>query len=229
MIEEEVEYRRTTAGPTLVESWSWSPGGYLTTPQRRATNQPAEVCAQPSHYLSSRSLSSGVSHRFGAGVARLDLTYFRSCRIERVRQRRRLDRHPPWVQWRSSRTGLSRCCDGRHAEVDLAGDARQPQRVGPLVAQALEGPVDPLDLAQPAPGLGACPPLLQVGLQLVQTGQHLRVDMQLGAPQAGVLMRAVCPIWTPAGAELDLALVEELLELGPLLLGGRAVLLPPAA
>lgn len=33
-------------------------------------------------------------------------------------------------------------------------------------------------------------------------------------------MRAVCPIWTPA-AELDLALVEVLLELGPLLLGGR--------
>ena len=56
----------------------------------------------------------------------------------------------------------------------------------PLVAQALEGPVDSLDFAQPALGLGTFPPLLQVGFQLVQAGQHLRIDVQLRAPEASL-------------------------------------------
>jgi hypothetical protein len=108
--------------------------------------------------------------------------------------------------------------DGRHPEVDLPGGTGQPQGVGALIAQALESTVDALDLAQPALGQGAFPPLLQGGLQFVQAGQRLRVNVQLRTPQASVLMLATRPIRAPAGAELDLAFVEVSLHLSNLIL-----------
>jgi len=76
----------------------------------------------------------------------------------------------------------------------LLGDAVEPQRVGAFVAQALDGAVDPFDLAQPALSCGAFPPGLQIGFQFIEAGQHFRVDVELCAPQASVLMLATRPV-----------------------------------
>jgi hypothetical protein len=58
--------------------------------------------------------------------------------------------------------------------------------VGALVAQALQCSVDAFDFAQPSLGRGAFPTFDQVGLQVVESRQHLGVDVELGAAQAGL-------------------------------------------
>ncbi|MGX1818122.1 hypothetical protein ACWIGD_30465 [Streptomyces albidoflavus] len=63
----------------------------------------------------------------------------------------------------------------------------------------------------------------QVPLQLFESGQHLGVDLEDRAADAGVLVLAGGPVGASAVAQLDLALLEVLLELGPLLLGDLAV------
>ncbi|MET4648230.1 hypothetical protein ABID95_008000 [Streptomyces atratus] len=53
-----------------------------------------------------------------------------------------------------------------------------------------EGEVDAFDLTGPALSFGACSAVEEVGLQLRETGQHLGVDMQHRASDAGVLVLA---------------------------------------
>jgi hypothetical protein len=113
-----------------------------------------------------------------------------------------------------------------HPEVGAA--AERPAGLISLLAQELQGEIEPVYFAEPPLLLSARPAIEQVGLELVETGQHLRVDLQHRAPDAGVLVRARSAVGAGASAEFDLAFVEVLLELGPLLVGGRPVLLGEA-
>src|SRR5690606_38130548 len=93
-----------------------------------------------------------------------------------------------------------------------------------LSAQEGKGEVDALDLALPALGDRPLATLDQVLLQFVETGQHLGVDVQHRAADAGVFVCAGRPVGPAAGPQLDPALVEVLLEVVPLLGAGLAVL-----
>ena len=117
--------------------------------------------------------------------------------------------------------------------LGCAGPGRQPEedrRVAvPLGLLALlpeegEREVDTLDFTEPALVRGASPPQGQILLKLVEAGQHLRVNLKDGTPDARVLVRTTSSVGPPAVAEFDLALVEVLLELAPLRVAGRAVL-----
>jgi len=77
----------------------------------------------------------------------------------------------------------------------------------------------------PSLGLGAFPAGEQAGFDLIEPGQHLGVHLQDGASDAGEFVLAGGAVGAAAGAEFHLALVEVLLELGPLCVGGRPVLI----
>jgi hypothetical protein len=104
-------------------------------------------------------------------------------------------------------------------------DTAEPASLGALVPQEAKGEVDAFQLAEPTLGLGAGPPGEQVDLQFLEPGQHLGVDAQHRAADAGVFVLAGGAVGAAAGAQFDLALVEVLLELVPLPAGGLAVLL----
>ncbi|MFF2431192.1 hypothetical protein [Streptomyces mirabilis] len=87
-----------------------------------------------------------------------------------------------------------------------------------------KGEVESFDLTAPAFVDRALAAGQQVGLQLVEPGQHPGVDRQHRASDTGELMRAGRAVRASAGAEFDLALVEVLLEVTPLLVSGSAVL-----
>ncbi len=60
--------------------------------------------------------------------------------------------------------------------------------------------------------------------ELVEAVDHLWVDVEHRAADAGVLVLARGSVGACAGAEFDLAFVEVLLELGPFSVADRAVL-----
>ena len=72
-----------------------------------------------------------------------------------------------------------------------------------------------LDLAEPALGLGVVAAGEQVGVDLVEAVDHLGVDAQHWAADAGVFVFAGCGVGASVLAEFDFAFVEVLLELGP--------------
>ncbi|QYN33669.1 hypothetical protein K1T35_35100 [Pseudonocardia sp. DSM 110487] len=111
-----------------------------------------------------------------------------------------------------------------HTDFHWACPDQAPSVVS-LLPNVAEGEIEAVDLTEPALLLGAFAAGAQVGFELIESGQHLRVDLQHGAADAGVLMRTRGAVGAGAATELDLALVEVLLELGPLLVGRRAVLL----
>src|SRR5271154_6819671 len=93
----------------------------------------------------------------------------------------------PCESWRFlRRRSRGRC---RHAEADWC-DAGQPPGFLSFLPEEGEGEVDAFDLAEPPLGLCPCPAGQEVGLNLVEPGQHLRVDADHGASEAGVLMLA---------------------------------------
>jgi hypothetical protein len=98
--------------------------------------------------------------------------------------------------------------------LDSAGE---PLGMGSFGAQEGQRQVQALDLAEPAFVCGSLPAVEQVGLDLVQACQHSRLDLQDGAAKARMLMLTRRAVGTPAGAQLDLALIEMLFELGPFL------------
>lgn len=79
-------------------------------------------------------------------------------------------------------------------------------------------------ISEPAFGVGSFETVEEIGLELVQAGEHLGVDVEHWAADAGVLMVAGGAVGAAAVGELDLAVVEVGLELGPFLVGGRPVL-----
>jgi hypothetical protein len=90
------------------------------------------------------------------------------------------------------------CADGGNPEVDLAGDPGESQRVGALVAQALECEVHTLDLAQPPLGHCAFPPLLQIRLQFVEkklVAVTVDVDGDAGDRTGTVKATSGHPFW----------------------------------
>lgn len=95
--------------------------------------------------------------------------------------------------------------------------------VGKLDCGGIEADGESFDLAEPAvePGLGD--PLSEVADDLGEAVALPRVDAQHRAADAGVFVFAGCRVRTPAGSEFELAGVEVLLELGPLLRCGFAV------
>ncbi|WP_030988902.1 hypothetical protein [Streptomyces sp. NRRL WC-3744] len=62
-----------------------------------------------------------------------------------------------------------------------------------LRAQEGEGEVDALDLTDPAFGLGLRPALQEVGFQLGEPGEHLGIDVEHRAADAGVSCRQAAP------------------------------------
>jgi hypothetical protein len=74
-----------------------------------------------------------------------------------------------------------------------------------LASKMVKGQVEAFEFTEPALLLGACAALGQVELELVEPEEHLRVDVQAGAADAGVFMLARGGIRAPAPAELDLA------------------------
>ncbi|MFE4382910.1 hypothetical protein [Streptomyces cyaneofuscatus] len=91
-------------------------------------------------------------------------------------------------------------------------------------AEEGEGEIDAFDLTDPALGFRAVATIEQVGFQLREAGQHLRIDVQHWTADAGVFVLTGSAVRASAGAELDLAPVEVVLELVPLLCGGIPVL-----
>jgi hypothetical protein len=65
----------------------------------------------------------------------------------------------------------------------------------------------------------------EVGFEFVEPADHLGVDVEHRAADAGVFVLAGGAVGAGAGTEFDLALVEVLLELLPLVGRGLAVLL----
>jgi hypothetical protein len=92
-----------------------------------------------------------------------------------------------------------------------------------------EGEVDAFEFPDPAFRLSSGPAGVEVGFDLVEAADHLGVDAQHRAADAGVLVLARCGVGSAAVAEFDFAFVEVSLELGPLVGGGGPVLGGPGA
>ena len=92
-----------------------------------------------------------------------------------------------------------------------------------LGAEKGESEVGAFDLADPALGFGVCSAGEEVGLQLREAGQHLGIDVQHRAADAGVLVLAEGAVGASAGTEFDLAAVEVLVEHGDVAAGGLDV------
>ena len=92
-----------------------------------------------------------------------------------------------------------------------------------FLPEECEREVDALDLTEPAFPHPAAFAEQQVFFEFVETGQHLRVNLENGAPKASVFMRTGRAIRSAAVAELDLSLVEVFLKFTPLGVAGRPV------
>jgi len=99
----------------------------------------------------------------------------------------------------------------------------EPHGLGAFLVEEAESEVDAFDLAKPPVGLSAFTAGKEVGLDLVEAVDHLRIDPQHRAADAAVLVFAGRGVRAPALAEFDLAFVEVLIELGPFGLGHRTV------
>lgn len=98
-----------------------------------------------------------------------------------------------------------------------------------LVDEETPGEVDAFDLPKPAFGLCVCAAGEQVGVDLVEPPDHPGVDVQHWAADARVFVFAGSRVGAAALAELDLAFVEALVELGPFLVGDGPVIAGRAA
>ncbi|WP_253787880.1 hypothetical protein [Nocardia amikacinitolerans] len=105
--------------------------------------------------------------------------------------------------------------DGREPEAHFSGRGLESLCVRSFVAEAGQSAIDAFDLAQPALGRGPAFAIFEIGFELVEAGQHCRVDVELATAQAGVLMLATGAVWPRAGAEFDFAYVEVFFELSP--------------
>jgi len=112
--------------------------------------------------------------------------------------------------------------EDRYAEIDWR-DAGQALGLLPFLPEVGEGKVDALDFTEPCLLLGAASSGQQIGLDLVEAGQHLGVDAEHGAAQTRMFMLARGSIRTAAAAQFDFALVEVFLEPEPLGFGDRPV------
>ncbi|MFI1628114.1 hypothetical protein ACH4YO_28795 [Streptomyces noursei] len=84
----------------------------------------------------------------------------------------------------------------------------------------IEADLESFDFAEPAVGAGLADALAKVLDDLDESGSLAWVDLEDGAANAGVFVLARGPVGAPAGAQGDLAELEVLLEVAPLLLGG---------
>lgn len=75
--------------------------------------------------------------------------------------------------------------DARHAEVDR-GDPGEPAGLVSFLAEERQGEVDAFDFTEPALGFGSGPAGQKVDFDLIKAGQHLRVDVEHGTPEACV-------------------------------------------
>lgn len=116
--------------------------------------------------------------------------------------------------------GLLRTAARGDAEVDSRSLGSALGLVA-LGAEEGEGEIDAFDLTDPALGFGACSAVEEIGFELREAVQHLGVDVEHRAADAGVFVLARGAVGTSAGAEFDLAAVEVLLEFVPLF--GRGV------
>ncbi|MGW0252623.1 hypothetical protein ACWDYH_38970, partial [Nocardia goodfellowii] len=94
-----------------------------------------------------------------------------------------------------------------------------------FVAEARQSAIDAFDFAQPALRGGPAFAIFEIGFELVEAGQHGRVDVELATAQAGVLMLATGAVWPCTGAEFDFAFVEVFFELSPFGFSGGPVFL----
>lgn len=93
-----------------------------------------------------------------------------------------------------------------------------------LGAKEGEREVDALDLAEPILLVGPPKAREEVGFEFFEAVEHLRVDVEHRASDAGMFVLAGGTVGAPAGAEFDLSAVEVLLELVPFLVRRVAVL-----
>jgi hypothetical protein len=87
-----------------------------------------------------------------------------------------------------------------------------------------EGEVESFDFSEPALVCGSAAAAQKVVFDLVEAGQHLRVNGEHGATQTRMLMLARGPVGACAASQFDFALVEVLLETEPFGFGDRPVL-----
>jgi hypothetical protein len=88
-------------------------------------------------------------------------------------------------------------CEDRDAERDRR-DPGQPHGLFSFLLQEGEGEVDALDLTKPSLALCAGAAGQQVVLDLVESGQHLRVDVKHWATQSCIR----CPLLRPDPAQM---------------------------
>jgi hypothetical protein len=121
---------------------------------------------------------SSIRLAFRAQVGAGAMHYLRQ--ISTPDDRRELDHfHAPFV---AESVPRDRC---GHAQRDGPAGAGA-FGLGAFVAQECQGQVDALDLAQPSLGFGPRPPGKDVGLELLQAGQHLWVNEKDRAPYTGL-------------------------------------------
>lgn len=89
-------------------------------------------------------------------------------------------------------------------------------RVGAFLFEELECEVDALKFAQPTLILCKLTAGDEIGIDLVETFDHARVNLEHGAADAGVFVFAGCRVGAAAVPQLYFAFVEVLLEFSPL-------------
>lgn len=127
-------------------------------------------------------------------------------------------------EWPSRRLVLGSRRRSWHPNID-SGESAQPLGFFAFALEEVEREVDPLDLPEPALSFGARSSSEEIGLYLLQSIEHLGVDAEHRAPDAGVLVTAWGRVGASAIAQFELALVEVLLEFGPLGVGDWPVFL----
>lgn len=104
--------------------------------------------------------------------------------------------------------------DARHAQV-YGRNAGESASLVPFLAEEGQGEVDAFYLTEPAFVFGAITAGQEVVFDFIEAGQHLRIDVDHGASQAG--RPHAGKRWRRSGAssQLDFALVEVIFEAEP--------------
>ncbi|WP_327321051.1 hypothetical protein [Streptomyces sp. NBC_01235] len=120
--------------------------------------------------------------------------------------------------------------EDRHAKVDQLRPTigRSPLEAVELGHRSVKADLEPLDLTEPAVGAGLADAFSEVLDDLDESGPLAWIDLEDGAANAGVFVLAGGPIGAPASPQGDLAQLEVLLEVAPLLLSGLPVFLDRA-
>lgn len=109
------------------------------------------------------------------------------------------------------------------AKVGMSSDASV--HFGSFAPQERQGEVNSFNLSEPTLLLRLFFSSEQVRFDVVKTGQHLWVDVEHGAADAGVFVAAWGGVGAATAAEFDFAFVEMRFELGPLCGGDGLILL----